>query len=300
MAAPQPGIFALGTASHAYLEFDLSAGAAPDAAVARVAAMREPRTTIGGANLVCGFRPELWQSVAGDMAPEGVSGFNAPLVGPSGYTLPATQHDVVVWLTGPAYDVLFDLSRAVLRELAPVASLAHELVGWPYHRDLDLTGFIDGTENPTIVEAMSVALVPDGLRGEGGSVLLLQEWDHDVSAWESLTTEAQEAIIGRRKADSEELDPKPDTSHVGRTDQDTFGKIFRRNIPYGTVRDHGTIFVGFCGQQAPLAKMLDSMIGRPSGPMDELTRFTRALTGAYYVVPAADHLAAFAGDAASG
>ena len=46
--------------------------------------------------------------------------------------------------------------------LAPLATLAHELVGWPYHRDLDLTGFIDGTENPSLAEASAEAVVPAG------------------------------------------------------------------------------------------------------------------------------------------
>jgi putative iron-dependent peroxidase len=298
MASPQPGIFALGTASHAWLEFDADPGAGGDARalVERVAAMREPRTTIGGVNLVAGFRPELWRSVAPAMTPADAAGFNAPIVGAGGYTLPATQHDVVIWLTGAAYDVVFDLSRDVVGDLAGVATLAHELVGWPYHRDLDLTGFIDGTENPTVVEAMDAAIVPDGAPGAGSSVLLLQEWDHDVAAWEALSTADQEAIIGRHRADSEELDPKPETSHVARTDQDRFGKIFRRNIPYGSVTGHGTIFVGFSSAQGILAAMLDSMVGRGGGPSDALTRFTRPLTGAYYVVPAADHLAVFADD----
>jgi beta-phosphoglucomutase-like phosphatase (HAD superfamily) len=52
MASPQTGIFALGTNSHAYLELDLVADAQPSEAVARIAALREPRTTIGGVNLV--------------------------------------------------------------------------------------------------------------------------------------------------------------------------------------------------------------------------------------------------------
>jgi len=32
--------------------------------------MREPRTTMGGVNLVAGFRPELWKGVVPDEAPE--------------------------------------------------------------------------------------------------------------------------------------------------------------------------------------------------------------------------------------
>ncbi len=139
------------------------------------------------------------------------------------------------------------------------------MVGWPYHHDRDLTGFIDGTENPTLVEATSVALIPRGSQGEDGSILLLQQWEHDATAWESLPVPTQEAIMGRRKADSAEFDPPPPTSHVARTDQDAFGKIFRRNIAYGTVASHGTIFVGFSAQQKILTAMLESMIGAGDG-----------------------------------
>jgi putative iron-dependent peroxidase len=292
MALPQPGIFALGTASHAYLEFDLEPGADGSSAVVSVASLREPRTTIGGVNLVAGFRPELWVQVAPGAAPRGVSGFNEPIVAPDGYVLAATQHDVVIWLTGAAYDVVFDLARGVVTALDGVAVLANEIVGWPYHRDLDLTGFIDGTENPTLVEATSVALVPAGTPGEGGAVLLLQQWEHDAVRWESLPVPAQEAIIGRRKADSAELDPLPPTSHVARTDQDEFGQIFRRNIGYGSIGRHGTIFVGFSADQRILARMLDSMVGRDGGPPDALTAFARPITGAYYFVPSAEALAA--------
>jgi porphyrinogen peroxidase len=296
MASPQTGIFALGTASHAYLEFDLLPSADAASAVALVARLREPRTTIGGVNLVAGFRPELWAAIAPDAAPPGVTGFNEPVTGAAGYALPATQHDIVIWLSGAAYDVVFDLSRDILMELAGQATLAHEMVGWPYHHDLDLTGFIDGSENPTLVEATAIALVPAGSPGEGCSILLLQEWEHDAVAWEGLPVELQESVIGRRKRDSVELDPKPSTSHVGRTDQDQFGKIFRRNIAYGTLSRHGTIFVGFSAGQKTLATMLDSMVGRGSGPRDELTRFTRALSGAYYVIPSAERMAAFGAD----
>jgi porphyrinogen peroxidase len=296
MASPQTGIFALGTSSHAYLELDLVADAEPMLAVARAAALREPRTTIGGVNLVTGFRPELWAKVAPDAAPSGVVGFNESLVGPHGDVLPATQHDVVMWLTGSGYDTVFDLSRALVTELGDVVTVANEIVGWPYHHDRDLTGFIDGTENPSIVEAKDVALIPRGQPDEGGSVLLLQQWEHDAVAWEQLPVATQEAFIGRRKADSTELDPLPPASHVARTDQERLGKIFRRNIAYGTLTRHGTIFVGFSRDQATLHAMLESMLGTDGGPPDKLLAVTRALTGAYYVIPSADRLAAFGGE----
>ena len=76
MSTPQSGIFALGTASHAYLEFDLAPGKHPHELVTALANLREPRTTIGGVNLVSGFRPELWRDVVPDGAPRDLAGAN--------------------------------------------------------------------------------------------------------------------------------------------------------------------------------------------------------------------------------
>ena len=290
MSTPQSGIFALGTASHAYLELDaLRPWTAADL-VCKVASLREPRTTMGGVNLVAGFRPELWREVAPDDIPDGVTDFLEDMVGVEEYTLPATQHDAVLWLSGSAYDVVFDTARAAITALAEVGSVAEETSSWPYQHDRDLTGFIDGTENPTLIDARDVAIVPDGRPGRGGAILLLQKWSHDVAEWEALESVEQERVIGRTKEDSVELDPRPDDSHVARTDQDDFGHIFRRNMPYGTVTDHGTMFVGFSAEQAPLTKMLESMIGLESGVRDKLTRYTQALTGAYYFVPSTESL----------
>jgi putative iron-dependent peroxidase len=288
------GIFALGTMSHAYLELDARQGADALALVQRLAGLREPRTTIGGVNLVAGFRPELWASVAPGTSPGGLAGFNEPMVGADGYILPATQHDVVVWLTGAAYDVVFDLSRGVVSALSTHATMSYEMVGWPYHRDLDLTGFEDGSENPTLVEATTAAVIEAGSSGEGGSVLLLQQWEHDAERWAALRIPEQEDAIGRRKRDNAELDPRPETSHVARTDQDRFGKIFRRNIGYGTLTRHGTIFVGFSRDRARLEAMLESMVAPAGGPRDRLTEFSRAVSGAYYFVPSIEALASFA------
>jgi porphyrinogen peroxidase len=290
MRHPQPGIFALGTASHAYLEFAALDLQSPTDLVRAIASLREPRTTMGGVNLVVGFRPELWREIAPDDAPSDVEGFNADLVGPDGYVMPATQHDAVLWLSGNAYDVIFDLSREAIAELAGMASVAEETSSWPYRHDRDLTGFIDGSENPTLIDAPEIALIGEERPGAGGTVLLLQKWAHDANTWEALPEAEQERVIGRTKPDSLELADKPLDSHVARTDQDVFGKIFRRNMPYGTVTDHGTMFVGFSADQRTLAAMLDSMLGSAGGPRDALTTYTRPLTGAYYFVPSSDSL----------
>jgi putative iron-dependent peroxidase len=290
MFTPQAGIFALGTSSHAYLEFDLLDAARRKEFASTISSIREPRTTTGGVNFVIGFRPELWRDLAPNDILPGVEGFNTPIHGVEDFEMPATQHDALVWLSGSAYDVLFDMARSVVHDMEGLASLAEETSSWPYRHDRDLTGFIDGSENPTLLDAPADALVPEGTPGAAGSVLLLQKWKHKTTQWESLPVAQQERIMGRTKPDSIELENKPADSHVARTDQDEFGNIFRRNMPYGNIEDHGTVFVGFSAEQQRLSKMLDSMAGLVNGTRDALTRYTQPLTGSYYFVPSVESL----------
>jgi putative iron-dependent peroxidase len=227
-----------------------------------------------------------------EQAPAGVEGFNKNLEGIDNFVMPATQHDALVWMSGSAYDVVFDMARTVIQDLARKATLKEETSSWSYRHDRDLTGFVDGSENPTLLDAPIDALLPDGVPGAAGSVLLLQKWRHCTAEWEALPVAKQELVMGRTKAESIELENKPADSHVARTDQDKFGNIFRRNMPYGSVNNHGTVFVGFSAEQQRLAKMLESMAGLVDGTRDALTRYTQPLTGAYYFVPSVESLRA--------
>jgi porphyrinogen peroxidase len=301
----QPGIFALGTPEHGYLEFDLAPAAEPVDLVTAAAGLVGPLSTTGGVNLVVGFRPELWAEV-GEPAdvPASARGFDRPLVGAGGWTMPATQHDAWLWVAGGDRTAVFDNGRAIITGLAPVARLRRETTGWLYRHDRDLTGFIDGTENPSLLEAPEAALVPPGKPGAGSSVVLVQMWDHDGDSWERLATEAQENVMGRTKPDSIELDDetKPADSHVARTvlevDRGDGEReelpIFRRNVAFGSVSHHGTAFVGFSCDQWRLEEMLRRMAGVGDGVRDALTRYTQPVTGAYYTVPSVDALARFA------
>ena len=172
-----------------------------------------------------------------------------------------------------------------------------ETTGWLYRHDRDLTGFVDGTENPSLVDAPSVVAVPDGEPGAGSSVVLHQLWRHDTARWEGEPVATQERAMGRTKPDSIELDPLPVESHVARTTLEVDGEekdIFRRNVAYGGVGDHGTVFVGFSLEQWRLAEMLRRMAGVPDGVRCALTRYLSPLTGAYYVVPSVGALGRFA------
>ncbi len=296
MDTPQAGIFALGDSAHGFFEFTLRPAADPAAAARALVAVREPRSTVGGANRVIGFRPSLWKQLAPQQAAD-VRDFDAPIRGADGFTMPATQADIWVWFSAASYDVVFDMGKAAIESLAPYATLEREQQGWSYRHNRDLTGFEDGTENPTLDAVPEIVAVDGGKPGAGGSVLLFQVWKHQGRSFDDLPVQKQEAVIGRTKADSVELDAHmPKDAHVSRTKVLSGGeelKIFRRNVPYGIVSDHGTLFIGFSAEQSRMHRMLEQMAG-VDGPRDALTRYTTPLTGAYYFIPSIQALRAFA------
>ncbi|MGI8612802.1 MAG: Dyp-type peroxidase [Nocardioidaceae bacterium] len=296
----QPGIFALGTSDHCYLDFDVRATADPAQSITAAAELVAELSTTAGVNVVVGVRPSLWQSVAAlDDVPERASDWQVDLVGPDGFTMPATQHDLWLWISGGSRTATFDSGRTAIDRLGAVAALQHEVTGWLYRHDRDLTGFIDGTENPSLLEAPAVVATPQDRRGAGSSIVLVQLWRHETGRWEQEPTATQERAMGRRKADSTELSEQdmPPDAHVARTVIEVNGEeldIFRRNVAYGGVTDHGTVFVGFSHDQWRMTEMLRRMAGIGDGVRCALTRYLVPLTGAYYVVPSVEALAAFA------
>ena len=298
MGNPQTGIFAIGTSAHAYLEFSRLPGVDALSAVTAIATLEEPHTTVGGVNIVVGVAAGLWAQVAPEATPVGFRDFTDPLVGPDGYTMPATQRCFWIWLAGSSRDSVFDVAHGVIDALRTFATVTQYDEGWDYHHGRDLIGFIDGTENPSLLEAPGVALIERGLPGANGSIVLVQRWVHDRTAWNALSDTAQERVVGRTKAESVELDEEsmPEDSHVARTVVEVDGveqEIFRRNTPIGDLGASGTIFIGFCKSQDLLHTMLERMIGADGGPRDALTRYTTATSGAYYFCPSAEDLGRF-------
>lgn len=290
----QPGVLALGTTDHVYLELDLAAAGRARTVLGRIADLMEELSTTAGVNAVVGVRPSLWSSLpAGSGAPPGAADWEADLVGPDGFRMPATQHDLWLWISAGSRTAAFDAGREALGRLAGETVVRRETTGWIYRADRDLTGFIDGTENPTALEAPGVVAGPDGLGGDGGTVVLFQLWRHDSDRWNAESVDVQEKAMGRTRSDSSELEDKPAESHVARTDQDLLGKIFRRNVAYGDITEHGTVFVGFSHDQSRLTKMLERMAGVGDGIRCALTRYLTPHSGAYYVVPSVEALTVY-------
>jgi putative iron-dependent peroxidase len=163
-----------------------------------------------------------------------------------------------------------------------------------YRDSRDLTGFVDGTENPPVEEAHDVAIVPSGQKGAGGSHVVAMRWVHDLTSFHALTRAEQEGTIGRTKPDSVELDDKPATAHISRVVIEEDGEeleIYRRSVPYGRVAELGLYFIAFSADPSRYHKMLARMFGTTSdGVHDRLTDFTRPVSGSFYFAPSLDAL----------
>jgi putative iron-dependent peroxidase len=175
-----------------------------------------------------------------------------------------------------------------------------EVHGFRYFDERDLLGFVDGTENPVGAAAGTAALVGDVDPGfAGGSYLIVQKYVHDMAAWNALTTEDQEKVIGRSKLSDIEMpdDVKPANSHVAlNTIEDPDGterQILRANMPFGEVGrgEFGTYYAGYAATPSVTEQMLVNMfIGDPPGNYDRILDFSTAITGGLFFAPSADFL----------
>lgn len=203
----------------------------------------------------------------------------------------ATPFDLFVQLRGNRVDVLHLAAQRLMVKLGGHLMLAEEVMGFRNLDCRDLTGFVDGTENPQGAHRAEVALVADGPFA-GGSYLHVQRFVHNLATWERVSLKEQEDTIGRTKQDNIEYASadKPLTAHIKRTNlKDGRGKtkeILRQSMPWATLERQGLYFIACCATPSHFTDMLHSMYeGDGQGHCDHLLRFTRAETGAAFFAP---------------
>jgi putative iron-dependent peroxidase len=215
----------------------------------------------------------------------------------NGQEAPNTPFDLFVQLRADRVDVLHHTGQRVMALLAGLVELAEEVRGFRNLDCRDLTGFVDGTENPQDEHRAEVALLEGG-EFAGGSYVHVQRWVHAMSDWEKLALKEQEDIIGRTKADNIEYESadKPLTSHIKRVNLKTpkgeSMEILRQSMPWGTMREQGLYFISCCRTPQHFNAMLASMYKGEGSHFDHLLRFTRAVTGAAFFAPSIDFLVA--------
>ncbi|MBN9181296.1 MAG: Dyp-type peroxidase, partial [Microbacterium sp.] len=181
-----------------------------------------------------------------------------------------------------------------------LAVVVDEVHGFKYFDERDLLGFVDGTENPEGQDASDAVLIGDeDPLHAGGSYVIVQKYLHDMAAWNALSVEEQERVIGRTKLDDIEMpdDVKPANSHLAlNVIEDEHGvqrQIMRDNMPFGSVGDgeFGTYFIGYAATPDVIEQMLRNMfLGNPPGTYDRILDFSTAHTGSLYFVPTVEFL----------
>ena len=256
------------------------------AAAAKIAAAEK------GSRLVAnvGVGSDFWDVLSPDRRPAGLRRFRSLEV--AGRRAPATDGDVLLHVISKRHDLNLELAMRLRAELGARVAVMDEVHGFKYREGRDLTGFIDGTENPKGKARAGVALIGDeDARFAGGSYVFTQRYIHDLTKWATVPVKEQEEAIGRRKPDSKELSDaaKPPTAHIARTVIEENGaelEIVRHSFPYGTASEHGLFFIAYCRTLDIPERMLARMVGATDdGLHDRLLEFVRAVSGAYFFAP---------------
>lgn len=209
---------------------------------------------------------------------------------------PATPFDLFFQLRSDRLDIAYIAQQRVMALFAGLVELKDERQGFRYLELRDMTGFVDGTENPQGDDRAQVALVQEG-RFAGGSYVHVQNYRHRLTRWEKLAINAQEAIYGRTKPDNIEFESadKAPTAHTKRTSlKDDAGnsmEILRQSMPWGTANAQGLVFISCCNTPTHFERILSSMfVPDDQGHFDHLTLFTQAETGAAFFAPSQEWL----------
>ncbi len=212
---------------------------------------------------------------------------------------PSTPGDLLFHIRAESMDVCFELATRLVEAMGTI-TVVDETHGFRFFDNRDLLGFVDGTENPDGPLADSATQIgAEDPEFAGGCYVHVQKYLHDMTAWNALSTEEQERVIGRTKLEDIELDDavQPANSHVAlNVIEDEDGnelKIVRHNMPFGTVGkgEFGTYFIGYSRSAAVTERMLRNMfIGDPPGNTDRVLDFSTAVTGSMFFTPILDFL----------
>ena len=257
----------------------------------------EFRDIEAGLSCVMGIGSDAWDFLFGPPRPAELHPFREIRAG-TRHAI-STPGDLLFHIRAKRMDLCFELTRQIMARIGDAVSAVDEVHGFRYFDERDLLGFVDGTENPRGGAAIEAALVgqEDALFA-GGSYVIVQKYLHDLNAWNALSTEAQERIIGRTKLSDIELDDsiKPASAHNALTTIVENGKeikILRDNMPFGQAGhgEFGTYFIGYSRSPRVTEQMIENMfVGRPPGNYDRLLDFSRAVTGNLFFVPSATFL----------
>ncbi len=249
---------------------------------------------VNGDTAVVGLGPECFAALGAEVP--GLRVF-PHLSGPGEkvqIAVPSTPTALLCWLRGEETGDLVILTRQLGKALIPALRLDRVIDGFRHHKGKnghgrDLTGYEDGSENPKGKKAEAAALVlGQGAGLDGASFLALQQWVHDFDAFEAMPGRAQDAMVGRRRSDNEELKRPLQSAHTKRTEQESFSPqafVLRRSMPWAVGHVSGLMFAAFGKNLDAFEAQMRRMVGEEDGIVDALFQMSKPVSGAYFWCP---------------
>lgn len=275
----QPGILAAVPRAARYLTFASANAKRTREALAALA------TAADGDEVVVGVSAQLANQLGATIA--GLRSF--PQLRGAQVKVPATPAALWCWLRGEDRGTLLHRSREIEAVVGDAFKASAVVDGFKHREGRDLTGYIDGTENPKGAKAAHTAIVTgNGAGFDGASFVAVQQWQHNFTSFDAMSTRDQDNAIGRRRRDNVELDSAPASAHVKRTAQESFEPeafVLRRSMPWVDGQRAGLMFVAFGASFDAYEAQMRRMAGLDDGVVDALFRFTQPLTGTYYWCP---------------
>lgn len=279
----QPGILQALPAVGRYLFFDVDT---PELLSAKLLLLTEQ---CDGDSIVVGIGAKLIAALGGDLAE--LHDFPTDIVVLPNRTLslPSTPSALFCWLRGDDPGELFLRTEQLVELLMPALVLTRVVDGFVYAQGRDLTGYVDGTENPVDAAAIATAFVAnDSSSLAGSSFVAVQQWQHDFARFNQYSPDQQDDMVGRRKLDNEELSDAPESAHVKRTAQEDFTPeafLLRRSMPWVEGTHAGLMFVGFGHSLQAFEVQMRRMMGVDDGIVDALFQISTPISGAYFWCP---------------
>ena len=232
-----------------------------------------------------------WYELYPDIIPKDLAPF--PAMNCDDRSAPNSPGDLFIQIKADRMDICYAIGTEIMQLLKVHVDLYEEVRGFRYLDGRDLTGFVDGTENPRGMHKFEVAIVADEDPDfAGGSYIHVQRYRHNMTKWQLLPVASQEEVIGRTKTDNVDYssEEKLASSHSQRTtlkdDSGQSMEVLRQGMPYGNMSVQGLYFVSCASSPSPFTKMLNSMIfGDEKGTYDKFLDYTTAETGAAFFAP---------------
>lgn len=283
MSLTQPGILAEENKFARFLFFSFDPSVVEEAAIR--SALESLALNSDGDNTVVGIGQSLVTFLGKDVA--GLHTLQAQ--SGKGIDIPSTPCALWCWLRGNDRGEIFHHSRLIESLLGSVFILENVVDSFSYQTNRDLSGYEDGTENPTGDEAINAAIVKgQGPGMNGSSFVAVQQWLHDFDTLNAMTSEQRDDTIGRHISDNEEFDEAPESAHVKRSAQESYEPeafILRRSMPWAEGMEGGLVFTAFGKSFDAFEAILNRMLGNEDGIKDALFTFTRPISGAYFWCP---------------